>query len=117
MNVKIPYRRGVSLIYVRDGHDCMDHRGSEHVRYERDGHDYKIICAHDDRGYARGDRGYVNDDRDYVRYDRANDGHDYANDGHDYDLYTENAVFLFSIQDYGPYTLHGTDAPAILLSS
>lgn len=108
--MKNPYRRGVSLIYVRDGRDCKDHRGSEHVRYERDGHDYKIICAHDDRGY-------VNDGRDYVRYDHANDGHDYANDGHDYDLYTENAVFLFSIQDYAPYTLHETDAPAILLSS
>jgi hypothetical protein len=88
--VKIPYRRGASLIYVRDGRDCKDHHESEHVRYELDGHDYKIICAHDDRCYARGDRGYVNDGRDYVRYD-------HANDGHDYDLYTENAVFLFSI--------------------
>lgn len=113
-NGKTLCHRDASLICVLRGRDCRDHRGSEHVRYERDDHDCRVICANDDHGYGHGDRDYVRYDRGYARYDRVRDANDYAND---YALNTENGVFLFSIKDYDLSILHGRDAPAILLSS
>ena len=117
LNVKIPCRRGVSLIYGLDGRVCKDHRGSENVQCEHD-YDYKVICARGDR-YALCDRDYVSDDRDYVSYDRGcvNDARACANHDHDCELYIQNEVSRFSIQDYGQYTLHARDVPATLLSS
>lgn len=117
--MKIPCRRGVSLIYGLDGRVHKDHHGSEHVQYEPDDHGYRVTCARGDRGCVSGDRGYANDGRDYVSYDRgcAIDVRGCAIGDHDYDLCIENEAFRFSPQDCAPNILHARDARATLRSS